>query len=72
MVSPLAAENPKGKLVVNQTHGHVLRPGCAAVLVDGRAYVEVVQLRHVVAGEVVAGHEELVYIEPPAEHLYKT
>ena len=31
----------------------------------------VVQLRHATAGEVVAGHEELVYIVTPAEHLYK-
>ena len=32
----------------------------------------VVQLWHAVAGEVVAGHEELVYIVTLAEHLYKT
>ena len=65
MVSPLAAENPEGKLVVNQTHGHVLRPGCAAVLEEEN----VVQLQHATAGKVVAGHDELVCIVTAAEHL---
>ena len=32
----------------------------------------VVQLWYATAGEVVAGHEELVYIVTLTEHLYKT
>ena len=68
--------NSEGKLFWNRTLSHIRRPGYAAVLVDGKGYLEeehvVVQLWDAAAEKVVADHKELVYLVVLAEHLYNT